>query len=125
MAPIRSPPRGERGLNLAGKYFFARPRPHLFPQLAPEHDFSFPSGHTMASLALVLGLFWLLEGDPKASRLALLLGLPWALGVALSRLYLQVHYPSDVLAGWALTLAWFFGLRLILGRGDAAPSGGG
>lgn len=116
---------GSEALNLAGKLLFARPRPHLFPQLTPEHDFSFPSGHTMASLALVLGLFWLLEGNPKASRLALLLGLTWALGVALSRLYLQVHYPSDVLAGWALTLAWYLGLRLILGRWDAAPRGGG
>lgn len=116
---------GSEALNLAGKYFFARPRPHLFPQLTPEHDFSFPSGHTMASLALVLGLFWLLEERPQRARLALALGLPWAFLVGLSRLYLQVHYPSDVLAGWALALAWFFGLRLILGKRDAAPSGGG
>lgn len=116
---------GSEALNLAGKHFFARPRPHLFPQLAPEHDFSFPSGHTMASLSLVLGLYWLLEKSPRRARLTLALGLPWAFLVGLSRLYLQVHYPSDVLAGWALTLAWFLGLRLILGRRDAAPSGGG
>ncbi|WP_347240660.1 phosphatase PAP2 family protein [Thermus sp.] len=115
---------GSEALNLLGKHLLARPRPHLFPQLTPEHDFSFPSGHAMASLALVLGLSWLLQENPKASRLVLLLGLPWAFGVALSRLYLQVHYPSDVLAGWALTLAWFLGLRLILGKDAASPGGG-
>ncbi|GAB5602278.1 hypothetical protein FJNA_08030 [Thermus sp. FJN-A] len=116
---------GAEALNLTGKYLFARPRPHLFPQLAPEHDFSFPSGHTMASLALVLGLYWLWEGKGRKAHWALGLGLPWAFLVALSRLYLQVHYPSDVLAGWALTAAWFLGLRLILGRRDAASLGGG
>ncbi|WP_269077405.1 phosphatase PAP2 family protein [Thermus tengchongensis] len=97
----------------AAKLFFARPRPHLFPPLALEHDYGFPSGHTVASLALVLGLYFLLrERYPKAARWALALGLPWALLVGLSRLYLQVHYPSDVLAGWGLSAAWslFVGL---------------
>jgi membrane-associated phospholipid phosphatase len=98
-------------LNLASKLFFARTRPHLFPQLTPEHDYSFPSGHTMASLTLVLALYGLLAPRfPQAARWVLALGLPWAFLVGLSRLYLQVHYPSDVLAGWALSFLWVVGL---------------
>ncbi|MEZ0321414.1 MAG: phosphatase PAP2 family protein [Thermus sp.] len=115
---------GSEALNLLAKVFFARSRPHLFPQLTPESDYSFPSGHTMASLALVLALYWALEDRPALAAPALLLGLAWALMVASSRLYLQVHYPSDVLAGWALTTAWFLGLRLVWRGQGAGPSGG-
>ncbi|PZA06679.1 MULTISPECIES: phosphatase PAP2 family protein [unclassified Meiothermus] len=104
---------GAAVLNQASKLFFARTRPHLFPQLTPEHDYSFPSGHTMASLALVLALYTLLAPRfPRAARWVLGLGLPWALLVGLSRLYLQVHYPSDVLAGWALSFLWVVGVGL-------------
>ncbi len=100
-------------LNLGSKIFFARTRPHLFPQLTPEHDYGFPSGHTMASLALVLALYALLAPSyPRLARWVLGLGLPWALLVGLSRLYLQVHYPSDVLAGWALSFLWVGGAAL-------------
>lgn len=90
----------------AAKLFFARTRPHLFPQIRPESDFSFPSGHTVASLALVLGLYFLLRSRYPQAAWLLVLGLPWAIMVGLSRVYLQVHYPSDVLAGWALVTAW-------------------
>ncbi|WP_243028721.1 phosphatase PAP2 family protein [Thermus albus] len=98
---------GANLLDQAAKLAFARARPHLFPQLTPEHDFSFPSGHSVAALALVLGVYLLLRRRfPKAAALALSLGLPWAFLVGLSRVFLQVHYPSDVLAGWALATAW-------------------
>ncbi len=115
---------GSEALNLVAKVFFARPRPHLFPQLAPESDYSFPSGHAMAGLALALALYWLLEEGGSRARVALAVGLVWAFLVALSRLYLQVHYPSDVLAGWALTTAWFLGLRWLWKGQDAGPFGG-
>lgn len=94
-------------LSEAGKIAFARERPHLFPQLTPEHDFSFPSGHSVASLALVAGLYFLLRHRfPRKAPWVLVLGIPWAFLVGISRLYLQVHYPSDVLAGWALATFW-------------------
>lgn len=102
-------------LNQAAKLFFARQRPHLFPQITPETDYSFPSGHTMGSLAFVLSLYLLLAPVyPKTARLLLWFGLPWAFFVALSRIYLQVHYPSDILGGWTLTIAWILGAVLVL-----------
>ncbi len=79
-----------------------RPRPHLlggFDPLAHVPDaFSFPSGHTAAAGAVVLTL--LLAGHPLGLAL-----LPLVPAVAASRVYLRVHYVSDVLAGFALGLA--------------------
>jgi undecaprenyl-diphosphatase len=95
-------------LDPLAKLLFARPRPHLYPFLVPEGGYGFPSGHATASLALVLGLLFL---EPRLPRWAAVLGLLWAFLVGLSRVYLQVHYPSDVLGGWALTLLWALALR--------------
>jgi undecaprenyl-diphosphatase len=77
-----------------------RERPRLpagFSRLVePEDRFAFPSGHATAGLSVGLALFLALTGP--AAVLALVLGL--AIGV--SRCYLGVHYPGDVLCGWAL-----------------------
>lgn len=107
---------GAAGLNLAAKGFFERVRPDLFPQLMLELDFSFPSGHAMGSLAFVLTL--LLIVGRVAPRWVWLgwLGVAWAVLVAVSRPYLQVHYPSDIVAGWAMTTAWVMGLELLWRR---------
>lgn len=116
---------GSEALNLLAKDLVARPRPHLFAPLWPEHGFSFPSGHAMVSLSLVLGLSFL-EGKGLSRPPWLLApGLLWAFLVGLSRLYLQVHYPSDVLASWALALAWFLAFRLYWERQHAAFAGRG
>ncbi|MCL5965580.1 MAG: phosphatase PAP2 family protein [Deinococcus sp.] len=101
---------GAAFLNLGAKYFFARPRPGLFPQVVPEQDFGFPSGHAMGSAAFFLALFLLCRRS--APGLALWvggLGLLLTSAVSFSRLYLQVHFPSDVLAGLALGAAWVLG----------------
>jgi len=88
-----------------------RPRPEMpvgFASLIEAPDrFSFPSGHAAASLSLLLPVALYLPG-PAA---ALLLGLAGAVGV--SRCYLGVHYPGDVVAGWALALGTF-GLERVL-----------
>lgn len=77
-----------------------RPRPELPVGLSflvePQDRFSFPSGHAAAGLSVALPLFVALPGT---TALALLL-LGFAVGV--SRCYLGVHYPGDVLVGWAL-----------------------
>ncbi|WP_053043550.1 phosphatase PAP2 family protein [Thermus filiformis] len=100
-------------LNLLLKEFFARGRPHLFPPLAVEKDYSFPSGHAMGSLAFALALGLALKDlHPRLGRAVLVLGVLWSLAVGLSRLYLQVHYPSDVLAGFLAAALWVGGVYL-------------
>ena len=99
---------GAATLNVLAKAVFQRSRPSLWPQLIPETDYGFPSGHAMGSLAVVATLLILLW--PTRWRWpAMLVGVPFALLVGLSRVYLGVHYPSDILAGWSAALLWVVG----------------
>jgi undecaprenyl-diphosphatase len=100
-------------LNQVTKWLFGRERPKLWPSLAPEATFSFPSGHAMGAMALVTALVLLLwESHWRYPALAL--GSLFVLCVSVSRLYLGVHYPSDILAGWLAALAWVMGLHYLL-----------
>jgi len=92
-------------LNSLLKLLFARPRPNLFPPLVTETSYSFPSGHAMSAVA-VYGLLALLLWQRGRYAWAILAGF-WVPLVALSRVYLGVHYPSDVLASLALGTVWF------------------
>jgi undecaprenyl-diphosphatase len=80
-----------------------RRRPKLPARLAPlikaPDRFSFPSGHAAAALAIALPLAEILPGSLAPVVLAL------AAGVGLSRCYLGIHYPCDVLVGWVLAIA--------------------
>jgi undecaprenyl-diphosphatase len=110
-------------LNQVAKTMFGRERPTFWESIAPEPTLSFPSGHAMGSMALVVALVVLLW--PTRWRLhALILGIFFVVMVGLSRVYLGVHYPSDVLAGWAASLAWVMGLsRVLYGRlGKPTPA---
>ena len=84
------------------KVVVARPRPEVVRQ-APG-SWSFPSGHTMSATGFAVALvivFW-----PTRWRWPVLIAATlYAVGIGLSRVYLTVHYPSDVLGGWALSLA--------------------
>ena len=96
---------GSALLNLATKQLFARERPSLWESIAPESTFSFPSGHAMGSMTLAAVLLLLCWNTRMRW---------WVVGamavfvpmVGLSRVYLGVHYPSDILAGWAAACAW-------------------
>lgn len=103
---------GATALSIFVKVLFRRSRPALWLSLAPETDYGFPSGHAMASLAIAAILVVILW--PTRWRWpALVLGALFTLLVGLSRVYLGVHYPSDVLAAWSASLAWVTGLRLL------------
>lgn len=102
------------------KLGFERPRPDLVPHAARVYTASFPSGHAMLSAITYLTLGALLARVEKSRRIsAFIMGLAMAMTllVGASRVYLGVHWPSDVLAGWAVgaawaALCWFVALQL-------------
>jgi undecaprenyl-diphosphatase len=91
------------------KLAFHRPRPAPFFDTPLPHSYSFPSGHALLSLCLWGSLAALLTTRSRSLRVRFAV---WTLAVALigpigfSRIYLGVHYPSDVLAGYAAGLVW-------------------
>ena len=92
------------------KSFFARSRPQ-FPLLFSEKGFSYPSGHATFSFVFYGALAYLvwLTNLPKQLKILMmffLVGLSLLIGI--SRIYLRVHYPSDVLAGFCLGYSWLF-----------------
>lgn len=99
-------------LNLLVKVVFARPRPELWLSLKPAFYYSFPSGHAMGAAAVAAALGFLLW-QHRGRWLAWVLGPLFALGVGWSRMYLGVHYPSDVLAGWTGSVGWVAGLHVL------------
>jgi membrane-associated phospholipid phosphatase len=84
-------------------------RPPLADRLVAVEGFSFPSGHAATSALVAGALSWLLwqlvRGRPGRLAIVAALG-AWALLVALSRMYLGVHWVSDVLGSWLLAGAW-------------------
>ena len=96
-------------LNLLAKLLFHRDRPSLWESSTSELYFSFPSGHAMLSMTLVVALTLLVPRNPWRS-LFLFGGVMLAIEIGWTRLYLGVHYPSDILGGWALAIAWAIGV---------------
>ncbi|MBP0614303.1 phosphatase PAP2 family protein [Jiella mangrovi] len=111
------------------KRSFDRPRPDLVPHGDYVYTASFPSGHAMMSAITYLTLGILLARvEPKRRVRAFLLGLAVFLTViiGISRVYLGVHWPSDVLAGWtagaAWALMWWLVATWLEHRGAVEPS---
>ena len=100
---------GGRLLALVIKMLIARARPELGDHLVAVHSLSFPSEHAFNSI-VTYGLLALLSG----SRAAYLAAFVLTLLIGVSRILLGVHWPTDVVAGWSLGMAWLslcWGLR--------------
>lgn len=96
-------------LSTALKLGFDRPRPDLVPHAVEVYTASFPSGHSMMAAVTYLTLGALLarvESDWRRKLYWLAIALLLTVLVGLSRVYLGVHWPSDVLGGWAVGAAW-------------------
>ena len=108
---------GSALMNVVIKSLFQRARPDLWESIVIEKTFSFPSGHAMASSALaftVMVILW----KTRWRWLAVTLGSLYFLYVGLSRVYLGVHFPSDVIAGWCVSLVWV----LLVARAARVPN---
>jgi undecaprenyl-diphosphatase len=100
------------------KAVYGRPRPQLVPHEVYVYTHSFPSGHSMLSAATFLTLAAILSSLDRRRAFKgffFFIAILIALTVGLSRLYLGVHWPTDVLAGWTLGAAWALTARLVLG----------
>jgi membrane-associated phospholipid phosphatase len=99
------------------KNLVERPRPPLINALAPETSFSFPSGHSFVALSFYGLLFYYLFRIFKSKILkfiSVFFGATLILSIGISRIYLGVHWPSDVLASFAVGSAWLTTLITII-----------
>lgn len=103
---------GASMLSLALKLLFARARPELWAHLVQETSFAFPSGHAIASAALVASIVAALWFT-RWRYLAMGLGALYMLIIGFTRLYLGVHYPSDIIAGWLVAIGWVAAVAVI------------
>lgn len=100
---------GGIALSVALKTGFDRPRPELVSHGSIVYTASFPSGHSMMSAVVYLTLGTLLARFQRRRRLkiyVIVLAVLITLAVGVSRVYLGVHWPTDVLAGWTAGAAW-------------------
>jgi undecaprenyl-diphosphatase len=101
------------------KALFARERPDVVAHLVDVHSPSFPSGHALLSAAIYLTLGALLaRAFPQAAlrRYVMATAVTLTLLIGLSRIYLGVHWPTDVLAGWCIGALWAWGCWLLAKR---------
>ena len=116
-------------LSTGFKHMFDRPRPDLVPHDVMVHSASFPSGHSMLSAVTYLTLATLFA-SVEARRSVKIYLIAWAVlvtvAVGVSRVYLGVHWPTDVAAGWTAGAAWALGCwavaRWLQYRGGIEPA---
>jgi undecaprenyl-diphosphatase len=104
-------------INTAVKHLVGRGRPPRVTAVLGEHGFSFPSGHTTGTTVVWLLSAWMVSrwviGRRPGRILVWTAALLMIISVGTTRVYLGVHFPSDVLAGWALGAAWTVIIALV------------
>ena len=108
------------------KYIFQRPRPDLALRLIEQGGYSFPSGHSMNCLVSYGILIYLLLRYCENRRLAKLLS--FGLGlltilIGFSRVYVGVHYPTDIIGGWSLGIAVLVAMIYVFEKFDSRSEG--
>lgn len=94
------------------KHVFQRTRPHLWTHVSGHATYSFPSGHATLSMALALALL-IIFYNTRHHIAIVVASAGFVILVALCRLYLGAHYPTDILASWLLSTAWVIGIARI------------
>ncbi len=100
-------------LNALMKLIFHAPRPDMIAHLTVVTDHSFPSGHAAGAMSLYGAIALLLR-----YRIVWVLCGLMILATGTSRVWLAVHWPSDVIGGWIEALAWLVAMSLLLPRGE-------
>jgi len=95
-----------RGLSELQKYWIARARPDIEPHLVVVKTSSFPSGHATSSMIFYLTMALALTAGKPWHRLAVAGAVVLSLLIGTSRVMLGVHWPSDVVGGWAFGMLW-------------------
>ena len=113
-----------RGISELQKYWVARARPDLEAHLVVVKTSSFPSGHANSSMIFYLTLALVLTARTRWHRLAVAGAVLLSILVGLSRVMLGVHWPSDVIGGWALGMLWVLMTLRLGGRFVRADSRG-
>jgi membrane-associated phospholipid phosphatase len=94
-------------INQVMKLFFAKPRPELWKHLISEYSFSFPSGHAVGSMVVYGFIAYILARElPSYRKYIYAIASTLILAIGFSRLYLGVHYPTDIIAGYGVGILW-------------------
>lgn len=105
-----------RGISEAQKYWIARVRPNLEPHLVAVKTSSFPSGHATSSMIFYLTLALVLFSGTRWHRVTAVGAILLSLLIGTSRVMLGVHWPSDVIGGWAFGMLWVLLTLKLAGR---------
>ena len=94
-------------INQVMKLFFAKPRPELWTRLISEYSFSFPSGHAVGSMVIYGFITYIFAKELVQYRNYIyFVASMLILAIGFSRLYLGVHYPTDIIAGYGIGFLW-------------------